>query len=208
MQVETYPDQEAFCRTPAYQQWLSQWPQPAHAAVDLWVDHDQHMLDMWPRRLHLTRCATRLPFHFLDSLEIGDRACVDIGCGHNWFPQFYPTLWGVDPNHEHHRDEELTAEWWGANWGQWHRAYSNSAMHFCQQAEIPQQMARVRGLLRPGGRAMVSLNRHITHEFTADYQEDRLRDQLAQTPGLTRMVWIDSPANACMDGNVWLWLRA
>ena len=208
MQMETYPDQEAFCQSPAYQQWLGQWRQPDHAQVDLWLDHDQHMEGMIPRRLHLTRCTTRLPFYFLDSLEIGPERCVDLGCGHNWFRQFYPRMWGVDPHHEHYRDEELTPAWYKSNWGRWPRVYSNSALHFCDQSEISNQIAKAMGLLTPGGRAWVGLNRHITQMFTADYQEDLLRSQLAALPGLTRMVWLDRPTNACMDGNVWLWLES
>lgn len=212
MQVEIYPDPAAFCQTPAYQEWLAQWRPPRPAQVDLWVHHEQELRPQLERRTprwsRLTRAATRLPFHFLDSLEIGALPCVDIGCGLNWFKAFYPTIRGVDPRNEQHRDEELTPAWWIPNWARWPRAFSVCAMHFFPQGEIAQQIAKVRGLLTPGGRAFVALNRARIREQTADYQELLLRDQLAQTPGLARMVWLDQPASAQMDGNVWLWLGA
>ena len=207
MQVEIYPDLAAFCGRADYQQWLSQWQPPA--GVELWLDHEQQpAAAMTPRQKELTRRATRLPFYFLDSLEIGGRACVDIGCGHNWFPQFYPTVWGVDPGHEQHRDAELTPAWWWHNRHRWPRALAINSLHFCPQQEVTGQVSLVLSLLEPGGRAMVALNRTRIQEHTPDYQAELMRDQLSQTPGLTRMVWVDSPRDAFMDGNVWLWLRA
>jgi hypothetical protein len=211
MQVEIYKDTAAFCQTPDYLRWRDLW-QPPTQMVDLWVDHDLEMRPpanpMTPRQGYLTRMATRLPFHHLESLAIGDLRCVDLGCGHNWFQQFYPSIWGVDPIHPAHRDEPLTPAWWRANQGQWPRAFSICALHFCPQPAIMHQLARVRGLLAAGGRAWIALNRARIEERTRHYQEHQLRDQLAETPGLTRMVWLDGPSNASMDGNVWLWLEA
>jgi hypothetical protein len=156
------------------------------------------------------RVATRLPFYLLDSLQIGELGCVDIGCGHNWFRQFYPSIWGVDPDNRPHRDELLTRGWWRANQGRWHRALSICALHFCPQPAIRHQLARVRGLLAPGGCAVVALNRRRIEQSTQHrpYSESRLREDLGALPGLTRAVWLDEPGDAGMDGNVWLWLEA
>ena len=210
MHMEIYRDAAEFCATHHYQEWLARWQPPQAAQVDLWVDHEQEwqllQTTMTPRHQALTRWATRVQFYLLHSLEIGDLPCVDVGCGHNWLRQFHAQIWGVDPHHAQHRDQQLTPEWWIPNWGQWPRAISINALHFCDQWEIPHQMAKVRGLLSPGGRAVVTLNRRRIQELTQDYQEDRLRDQLSELPGLTRMVWLDEPSDAVMDGNVWLWL--
>jgi len=206
---EHYTDAVAFCATADYQNWRDTWSPPRNAEVDRWVDSEPQIWStMTPRQQLTSRAATRVPFYLLGSLEIGRDRCVDIGCGHMWFRQFYPTLWGVDPHYRSHRDEELTPEWWTQNQGRWHRAISICAMHFCDLTEIPSQIAKVRGLLRPGGRAVVALNRARIQERTQDYQEDQLRSQLAQVPGLTRMVWLDRPRESGMDGNVWLWLTA
>ena len=207
MQMETHTDLYSFCLGNSYQQWRAQW-RPPMAQMFHWVDHEQQIREVTPRLRALTAWATGLPFYFLDSLEIGTGRCVDVGCGTNWFRHFYPSMWGVDPQHDQHRDEELTNAWWIPNWGQWPRVFSVCAMHFCTQREAPQQIAKIRGLLAPGGRAFVALNRARIRDFTQDYQEDQLRDQLAQTPGLTRMVWLDQPGDAPLDGNVWLWLSA
>jgi len=210
--IERHPDLNAFCASPDYQKWLASWSPPRNAEVDRWVDDPWQLnTGTWqvtPRQQLLERWATRMPFYLLDTMGIGRERCVDVGCGHNWFRRFYPTVWGVDPLNPQHRDEELTPEWYLPNWGQWPRAFSINAMHYCDAAGLPDQIAKVRGLLSPGGRAMVALNRARIRERTQDYQEDQLRSQLAQIPGLTRMVWLDSPSNAPMDGNVWLWLSA
>ena len=133
---------------------------------------------------------------------------MDVGCRHNWFQQFYPSVWGVDPSHDQHRDDQLTPEWWIPNWGQWPRAISINAMHFCDQGQLAGQIAKVRGLLSPGGRAVVALNRHQIQKRTTQYSAPNLEQMLQATPGLTRMVWLDQPRVSLMDGNVWLWLSA
>lgn len=213
MQVETYPDLAAFCASTPYRTWLGSWLPPP--GVDLWRDHEQDLGD-WhleppitptPRQRDLTRQATRLPFHLLESLEIRDLPCVDIGCGHNWFRTHNPRIWGVDPNHEQHRDERLTPAWWWQNRHRWPRAFAINSLHFCPQQEATGQVSLVLSLLEPGGRAMVALNRARIEERTPRYDESPLRQQLSQIAGLTRMVWMDSPQDAFMDGNVWLWLE-
>jgi hypothetical protein len=209
MQVEIYPDLAAFCGRADYQQWLSQWQPPA--GVELWLDHEQQLVSpgdpMTPRQQELTRRATRLPFHLLESLEIRDLACVDIGCGHNWFRHHHPRMWGVDPDHEQHRDEELTPAWWWQNRHRWPRALAINSLHFCPQQEVTGQVSLVLSLLEPGGRAFVALNRARIEERTPRYDESPLRQQLSQSAGVTRMVWVDSPRDAFMDGNLWLWLE-
>ena len=214
MHTERYPDYSAFCRTDSYQQWLTGWPQPASSGVDLWQDSgaEQRTNDgaaiQTPRQFALTRLATRVPFYLLDSLEIGELGCVDIGCGINWFKGFYPSIWGVDPHNEPYRDELLTPEWYIQNWGRWDRAFTCNAMHFCDQDTIAHNVAKVRGILRPGGTAVITLNRARIQDRTQHYSEARLREDLETTPGLTRMVWMDTPHDAHMDGNVWLWIDA
>ena len=213
MHMEHHPDLESFCRTDHYQQWLASWSPPRGAAVDLWRDSEHPFYhDHGPvqtlRQWGLTRVATRLPFYLLATLEIGDLACVDIGCGHNWFRRFYPSIRGVDPYCEQHRDEELTPAWWIPNWGRWPRAFSINALHFADQATFARDMRKVRGILCPGGRAVITLNRIRIEERTPGYSDVALRHTLEAVPGLTRMVWMDEPRAAEMDGNVWLWLEA
>ena len=212
MKMEHHPSLAAFCRTTSYQQWLAGWRPPQDSGVEQWLDSEQELRQPLPTPRgyllghHGARRATRLPFYLLDSLEIGSLACVDIGCGDNWFQRFYPTIWGVDPLYA--VDERLTPEWWIPNWGQWPRAFSCSAMHFCDQATIAQNIGKVRGILRPGGRAMVTLNRARIRERTQGYSAAALRDILESIPGVTRGVWMDTPEDTSMDGNVWLWLEA
>ena len=210
--IERYRHLTDYTATSQYQGWLAQWEPPAATAVEQWVDTEWvPFLDgdriQTPRQWWLTRVCTRVPFHLLDSLEIGEQACVDIGCGLNWFKRTWPRMWGVDPHNAAHRDEPWTPEWYVANWGQWPRAWTCNAIHFCDQHTIALNISKVRGILRPGGRAVIAINRARIQERTHDYDEHGLYETLCRTPGLTRMVWLDEPQDAGLDGNVWLWLR-
>jgi hypothetical protein len=214
MQIEQYPDLRAFCQTDSYQQWLQGWQATiAHPGVDCWYDNEQDMIGDWfrahrqtPRQKYLSRDATRLPFYLLDSLQIGGLPCVDIGCGRNWFQQFYPTIWGVDPHSEPYRNEPLTPAWYSQNQGRWARAFSCCALHFADPIQVAQNIGRVRGILGTAGRAVVTLNRARIQEHTAAYSDAVLQETLLGCPGLTRMVWVESPQEAYLDGNVWLWI--
>ena len=200
--IERYLSYRDFCDTAAYRSWRSRWEPPADDIN--WMDHDDDLVrHHTPRHRINERHGTRLAYHLLDSLEIGDQRCVDIGCGHN--P--HPGLWGVDPHNEAHRDELLTPEWYIANWGQWPHAFTCNAMHFCDQDTLPDNIAKVRGILRPQGTAVIAINRARIQDFTTRYDPQRLWDTLGQTPGMTRMVWVDQPQEAGMDGNVWIWIR-
>jgi hypothetical protein len=210
--IERYGSYADYCATPAYQQWLAAWSPPRHVAIDRWHDsetemHDQNGVNpVTPRQHARQRHATRLAYHLLDTMEMGTRDCVDIGCGDNVFKRTYPGLWGVDPHSEGDRDELLTPEWYIPNWGQWAHAFTCNAMHFCDQDAITHNIAKVRGILRPGGTAVIAINRARIEERTPDYDPQRLLDTLGQTPGMTRMVWMDEPQEASMDGNTWIWL--
>ena len=212
--IERHDSYAHYCGTPAYRRWLAQWIPPELPVTDVWHDSEVAIwdTDFTPRHHLRQRHGTRLAYHLLDSLAIQGR-CVDIGCGDNGFRHRYPGIWGVDPYCEQDRDEQLTPEWWIHNWGQWPHAFSCNAMHFCTQAELPQQMAKVRGILAPGGTALVTINRQRIQDRTPGYDRERLYHTLSHTPGLTRMVWIDSPDSdgmpdlGGMDGNVWLWIN-
>ena len=210
--IERYGSYADYCATPAYKQWLAAWSPPRHVAIDRWHDSETEMIDQngvntVTYRQHIRqRHATRLPYHLLDTLEIGTRDCVDIGCGDNVFKLTYPGLWGVDPHSEGDRDELLTPEWYTHNWGQWPHAFTCNAMHFCDQDEITNNISKVRGILRPGGTAMLALNRARIQDRTRHYDSQRLFDTMAQTRGMTRMVWMDEPQDAALDGNTWIWI--
>ena len=213
--MERYPTHADYCGTDSYQQWLTQWRPPTQVAVDRWHDTEHELYhamrnptNITPRAHARLRHATRLAHHLLDTLEIGDRACVDIGCGDNWFKASYPQICGVDPHNEQHRDELLTPEWYITNHGRWPHAFSCNSMHFCDQADVAHNIAKVRSLLRPGGTAVVALNQARIQDHTRDYDPDRLLATVAETPGMTRMIWFDQPQDAFMDGNVWIWLQS
>ena len=204
--IERYGTHDDYCATPAYQRWLATWEPPRGDII--WVDHEQEIRGHTPRHQMQERHGTRLAYHLLDTLGIGDRRCVDIGCGDNVFKRTYPGLWGVDPHNERHRDELLTPEWYTHNWGQWAHAFTCNAIHFCDQDTIVHNIAKVRGILRPGGTAVITINRARIRDFTGpDYDPERLYHTLGQTPGITRMVWMDEPQEAAMDGNTWIWIR-
>ena len=200
--IERYHTYTDYCATPRYRDWLARW-EPPQGDIH-WLDSETEWhLSHTPRHRMQERHGTRLAYHLLDTLSIGDQKCVDIGCGHN--P--HPGLWGVDPHNHRHRDELLTPEWYVDNWGQWAHAFTCNAIHYCDQKEIAHNISKVRGILRPEGTAVIMINRARIRDCTGpDYDQNGLYATLAQTPGMTRMVWIDEPQEAGMDGNVWIWL--
>jgi hypothetical protein len=201
--IERYGSHLDYCAQPEYQRWRRQWEPPCTDTQ--WVDSEQEWPREFPPRQQVQeRHGTRLAYHLVATLGIGDRRCVDIGCGHN--P--HPGLWGVDPHNERHRDELWTPEWYVHNWGRWPHAFSCNAIHFCDQSVIAHNIAKVRGVLRPGGTAVIAINRARIEEWShGRYDPERLLTDLGRTPGMTRMVWSDEPRDAWMDGNVWIWLR-
>jgi len=207
MQTEQYPDQETFCQTESYKNWLSQWSPRDKTKVDRWFDHVGKFDYYTPRQREASRSSTRLPFYLIDSIEVKDLDCVDIGCGPNFFKSFYKNIWGVDPKGEF-KDEELSPDWWISNWGKWSKAYAFCSMHFWPQHEVADYVSKVRGILKPGGTAVVALNRARVKDRSPDYQDSILKDNLLKVDGVYRFVWIDSPEDSGMDGNVWLWIKA
>ena len=213
VRIDEYPSLAHYCAGPEYQKWLTEWQPPSEAKVDVWQDdegsirryfgHPEHNT---PRQYGLTRYATRLAFYHLDTLQINDLPCVDIGCGYNWFKRFYPSIWGVDPDNDSYRDEKLTQEWYRYNWGKWPRLFSFNAIHFDKQQNIARNIALARGLLSSGGRALIGMNQARIKDHSPNYDPAQLKQTLQQTPGLQRMVWIHKPRDAAMDGNLWLWL--
>ncbi len=81
-------------------------------------------------------------------------------------------------------------------------------MHFWPQHEVADYVSKVRGILKPGGTAVVALNRARIKDRSPDYQDSILKDNLLKVDGVYRFVWIDSPEDSGMDGNVWLWIKA
>ena len=209
---ERYRTYREFCRTASYQQWSRDWQPPRDGERINWVDSDDELKaedGYMPRLLLNERHGTRLPYHLLDTLDMGTRDCVDIGCGHNPFREVYPGLRGVDPACKDHRDElMLLPHWFRYNRGRWSHAFSCNAIHYCNQDQIHERVAQVRSILRPGGTAVIMINRARIKEQTKEWDPVRLEQELSRTPGLTRMVWIDRPEEAPMDGNIWLWLCA
>lgn len=199
MMWQHFDSLDDYCATDSYQQWLATWHEPSWP-VDTWIDSEQQQWQWTPRQHGLTRWSTRLAHHLLASIAVQDHATVDIGCGENLFASAYSTVHGVDPRFQ--ADAHLNSEWWHSNQGQWSRAFALCSVHFVQEPQhIEQQLQQIQRLLTPDGQAFVSLNRTVIPHA------DQLWDLIPQWPGITGATWIDTPANAVIDGNVWLWLK-
>ena len=190
-----------YCGTDQYREWLRTWQPPSQWPVDQWIDSEADQWQWTPRQHGLTRWSTRLFHHLVDSVDVGAHRTVDIGCGENLLAQVYDTVTGVDPRFA--ADEQLTDQWWHTNQGQWPRAIAVNSMHFVSDVKhIADQLKRVQSVLTDQGQAMVTLNRHMIPN------SDQLWHMVPLWQGISRAVWIDQPANAPVDGNVWLWLRS
>ena len=212
IKAEKFSSLEEYCNTTQYQKWLAQWKEPP--GIDQWRDNEDGINRDWgthyeitPRQHTATRYSTRIPFHLIDSLGIGQENTVDIGCGANWFAKIYPNVFGVDP-HGIEKDELLTPDWWVNNWNKWPHAFAINSMHFFTQSQIIPQLEKVVGILKPDGTALVTLNRQRIKDCTdTDYNEKNLLTDLENYNKITRLLWIDYPHCASLDGNIWIYLK-
>jgi hypothetical protein len=198
MTVQHLPSQLDYCATDCYQSWLAGFKPPAEWPVDVWMDSEQSQWQWTPRRHAQTRWATRLPFHLIDSILPIPSQSVDIGCGEHLFGTAYPGVTGVDLRFA--SDDWLDSAWWHQNRDRWGWAWSICALHFVADwAGLAHNIAQLVSVLRPGGRAFVAINREcVARPGTAEV--------LAGWPSVDRVIWLDQPHNAPMDGNVWIWI--
>jgi hypothetical protein len=204
--METYRSHLDFCAGTEYQQWLAQHLPPATWAVDRWFnsEHEVYRSDPtdlpWLIRDQIgTRWQTRIPLFLADSVQIRDHRTVDIGGGTDWLQRAYPNITRVDPIYP--ADQVLThTEWWQQNSGQWPRVISINALHYRAWSGLEQDIARVRALLTDSGRAVITVNRSRLSVPAEQYHT------LEQLPGVDRVCLFDLPADAFLDGNVWIWL--
>lgn len=215
MQWQEFKDYQEFCDHDQYKNWMSAWNQPKQNVtfIDYFLGwswelqygpyralHRTFLANPWPPR------ATRLPYWLLDSLDLQDFSCVDIGCGENIFTEYNSKIWGVDPNHPEHRNEELTPEWYITNWNKWDRVFSLCALHFWPQQQCCEIIdEKIQGIMKQNGKALVSLNRERIKERTINYDPDLFKTQISNLQGINKVIWIESPEDAPMDGNIWMW---
>jgi len=195
-----------FCQLEEFQAWQRTWvcPHPEYRWLN---DHSESWhSSMTPREQLATRWLSRIPYFLLSTLEIADHPCVDLGCGGNELKWSEPNIWGVDPRNPQ-AAETLTPDWYITHWGRWHRVFSVNALHFHPVTEIADSVGKAAGLLVPGGRAVIALNRMRIQERDPAYSDESLRAALETVPYLTRAVWHTEPQDASLDGNVWLWLQ-
>ena len=215
IQVETYTTQKDYCETDQYKSWLTKWT-PVDSSVDVWLDtaHEIYFFQwgerqITPREFISKRFSSRLIFHLLEQLGVTTKQKkVDIGCGSNCFSKIYPMVWCVDPNHEDKRHEKLTPEWWIHNWGKWPIAFAINSLHFVKQTEVKSQLEKVNGILLDKGKALITLNRARIKERTGDdYSESKLFTDLQNIKNIERLIWIDTPEEEGLDGNIWIFLH-
>ena len=209
--VTKYASQKDYCATEEYKSWLAKW-EPVDKSIDIWQD-TAHDIFSWgnkftPREYISTRFSSRLIFHLLEQLGVDTvEKKVDIGCGTNWFSKIYPSVWGVDPEYENKRHEKLTPEWWISNWTKWPMAFSINSLHFVDQSQLIRDIEKVGGILSAKGKALITLNRARIKEQTGDgYSENKLLNDLENIQNLDRLIWIETPEDEALDGNVWIFI--
>jgi hypothetical protein len=207
--MEKYASIKEYCKTLEYQTWQNQWQPPVNDITwfneedDLWDTYHTHRQKIW------NKCASRIPFYLLDTIEPGTNRCVDIGCGGNFLNQHNLNVWGVDctNNTSTIQDEELTLTWYDDNYEKWSKAISMNAIHFYPVQEIGESLSNIENILTPGGTGVVTLNRGKIEKCSDTYTDELLIEQISTISTVTRVVWFDSPEESYLDGNVWIWIN-
>ena len=209
--MEKYSTIREFCLTPEYQTWQNQWQPPTYDGT--WFNDPNDLWDIWntPREHIWYATASRIPYYLLDTINIDTKRCVDIGCGGNFLRLKNPNIWGVDwtCNTSTTQDEELTEEWYDENYEKWPNAISMNAIHFAPSQKISESLSNIENILIPGGAGVVTLNRARIQDNHSDdtYTDELLIEQIFSISTVTRVIWFDSPNEAPLDGNVWIWIN-
>ena len=204
--MEKYASIKEYCKTLEYQTWQNQWQPPVNDITwfneedDLWDTYHTHRQKIW------NKCASRIPFYLLDTINIGTNRCVDIGCGGNFLSKNNPHIWGVDKGSSA-QNEELTSTWYVDNCEKWSKVISINAIHFRSVQKIGESLSKIESILTSGGSGVVTMNRFRIEEYSDIYTDELLKEQISTISTVTRVVWFDEPKDSHLDGNVWVWIN-
>lgn len=169
-------------------------------------------------------------FYYLENittdLNLEGGKIYDLGCGWNWFKNYYPDIWGIG------EEDPASAYYFGDEYDVVDDAYiyehqdafkcfiAVNSLHFHPINQISEIVENGLSMLEPGGRALITCNSTVLLSFTSDadlnslfstteptieQQENYIRTQLGNITNITwRIVDIDLSVNDNdgLDGNI------
>lgn len=168
-------------------------------------------------------------FYYLENITAGislaGEKIYDLGCGWNWFKNYYPDIWGVgeeDPDSAYYFGDEhdvVDEAYIFEHLNTFKCFIAVNSLHFKSITEISDIVENGLSMLEPGGRALITCNSTVllsmtteaelnslfsTTEPTTAQQETYIREQLDTITDITwRIVDIDlTNDNDGLDGNI------
>lgn len=167
-----------------------------------------------PRLQSWFRIATMQPCYYIDLLYENNPSCIyDIGCGINWFKQFYPNIYGIGG------EIEGRGEYFGDERGRWGEGLESKltnieamfamlSLHFRSVDKIRTLIEEVISTLAINGRAYLSFNsrqiiKFTNKKITTIEVVKYLRYDLAKIESVRWLVVdMDSSYDSSLDGNI------
>ena len=187
----------------------------AEADIIIWEKNDEIPIgEFTPRLQSWFRIATMQPCYYIDLLYENNPSCIyDIGCGINWFKQFYPNIYGIGG------ETEDRGEYFGDERGRWGEGLESKltnieamfamlSLHFRGVDKIRTLIEEVISTLAINGRAYLSFNsrqiiKFTNKKITTIEVVKYLRYDLAKIESVRWLVVdMDSSYDSSLDGNI------
>lgn len=156
-----------------------------------------------------------VPFFYIQMLlEKSPKILADIGCGINFYKNFIPEIYGVEPIENPAVDE---VDFFDEGFSLGHTnnydcAMAINSIHFISLTDISKQLKNFSNIIKPGGRGFVTLNTKRMIEMTDERDmilDDKLSSHIKQQVDLALPNVLsyddyinDSNINCYMNGNV------
>ena len=188
----------------------------ATADIILWEKNYANSISYFtPRQVAWSKIANMTSFYYINYLyELNPSIVYDIGCGVNWFKQWYPNIHGIG-------EEQSVDLNFGDEQGKWDHNLINklnnvqamfaiNSLHFRHVASIPKVIEQVISVLAKKGRAYLAFNTGliIKHSRVSNLTTEQvikyLQHSLYKIEGVR---WLVVDMGECfdyayMDGNI------
>ena len=143
-----------------------------------------------PREWYVRSWFSVVPFYYINKIVKDNPSLIgDIGCGGNFFKDYYPNIFGIDP----HNASADTRARFDEVFSQEHTdffdsAFTINAIHFISLVDIKDRVLQFQNIIKPGGMGFIALN---------------VARMIEKTPieDLIKHGWEDNISNGIQDRN-------
>lgn len=151
-----------------------------------------------------------VPFFYIQMLqEKNPQTIADIGCGINFYKNFIPEIYGIDPVENSNVDQ---VDFFDDDFSQGHAnkfdcAMAINSIHFISLKDINKQLKNFSNIIKSGGRGFVTLN--VTRMIEMTDKQDMIQDDQLSTyikqqvdDALPNVLVYDDYINECRDSGL------